>query len=205
MTIAREQITGVVLAGGRGSRMGGVDKGLQIVQGMPLAMHAVLRLRPQVGELMITANRNLGAYEALGVPVWPDRLPGFQGPLAGFLAGLERCRTPYMATVPCDSPRFPEDLVARLAQVLQQDDAEIAMAAVHEQGRVRAQPVFCLMKVGLMESLARFIDDGERKVDRWTARCRCVQVLFDDAQAFYNANTPADLQHLQTDTPVPRS
>ena len=205
MTIAREQITGVVLAGGRGSRMGGVDKGLQVVQGMPLAMHAVLRLRPQVGELMITANRNLGAYESMGVPVWPDRLPGFQGPLAGFLAGLERCRTPYMATVPCDSPRFPEDLVARLAQALQQDNAEIAMAAVHEQGRTRAQPVFCLMKAELMDSLARFIDDGERKVDRWTARHRCVQVLFDDAQAFHNVNTPADLQHLQADTPVPRS
>jgi molybdopterin-guanine dinucleotide biosynthesis protein A len=201
MTIAREQITGVVLAGGRGSRMGGVDKGLQIVQGMPLAMHAVLRLRPQVGELMITANRNLGAYEALGVPVWPDRLPGFQGPLAGFLAGLERCRTPYMATVPCDTPRFPEDLVARLAHALRQDDAEIAMAAVHEQGRTRAQPVFCVMKAELMDSLARFIDDGERKVDRWTARHRCVQVLFDDAQAFHNVNTPADLQHLQADTP----
>jgi molybdenum cofactor guanylyltransferase len=205
MTIAREQITGVVLAGGRGSRMGGVDKGLQVVQGMPLAMHAVLRLRPQVGELMITANRNLGAYEAMGVPVWPDRLPGFQGPLAGFLAGLERCRTPYMATVPCDSPRFPEDLVARLAQALQQDDAEIAMAAVHEQGRTRAQPVFCLMKAELMNSVVRFIDDGERKVDRWTARHRCVQVLFDDTLAFHNVNTPADLQHLQADTPVPRS
>ena len=94
MTLAREQITGVVLAGGRGSRMGGVDKGLQIVQGMPLAMHAVLRLSPQVGELMINANRNLGAYEAMGVPVWPDPLPDFAGPLAGFLAGLERCETP---------------------------------------------------------------------------------------------------------------
>ena len=201
MTIAREQITGVVLAGGRGSRMGGVDKGLQVVHGVPLAMHAVLRMRPQVGELMITANRNLGAYEAMGVPVWPDRLPGFQGPLAGFLAGLERCRTPYMATVPCDSPRFPEDLVARLAQALQQDDAEIAMAAVHEQGCTRVQPVFCLMKAELMDSLARFIDEGERKVDRWTARHRCVQVLFDDAQAFHNVNTPADLQQLQVDTP----
>jgi molybdopterin-guanine dinucleotide biosynthesis protein A len=201
MTIAREQITGVVLAGGRGSRMGGVDKGLQVVHGVPLAMHAVLRLRPQVGELMITANRNLGTYEAMGVPVWPDRLPGFQGPLAGFLAGLERCRTPYMATVPCDSPRFPEDLVARLAQALQRDDAEIAMAAVHEQGRTRAQPVFCLMKAELMDSLVRFIDDGERKVDRWTARHRCVQVLFDDAQAFHNVNTPADLQQLQVDKP----
>jgi len=201
MTRAREQITGLVLAGGRGSRMGGVDKGLQMFQGMPLAMHAVLRLGPQVGELMINANRNLGAYEAMGVPVWPDPLPDFPGPLAGFLAGLERCETPYLATVPCDTPYFPEDLVARLGQALVEADAEIAMAAAHEEGRVRVQPVFCLMKAELMESLVRYIESGQRKIDRWTAQHRCVEVLFDDARAFFNANTLADLQQLQIDAP----
>ena len=126
--IDRQDITGLVLAGGRGSRMGGVDKGLQKHQGMPLAMHAMLRLAPQVGHVMINANRNLGAYESMGVPVWPDALADYPGPLAGFLAGLEHCETPYLVTVPCDSPLFPEDLVDRLAQALAERDAEIAMA-----------------------------------------------------------------------------
>src|SRR5947209_14549865 len=124
--IARDDITGLVLAGGRGSRMGGVDKGLQPHRGMPLAMQALLRLAPQVGALMINANRNLGAYESMGVPVWPDALPDYAGPLAGFLAGLERCETPYLVTVPCDSPLFPPDLVERLLAALERDDAEIA-------------------------------------------------------------------------------
>ena len=107
MSIDRQQITGLVLAGGRGSRMGGVDKGLQNHQGVPLALHALLRLQPQVGEVMINANRNLGAYESMGVPVWPDAQADFPGPLAGVLAGLERCETPYLVTVPCDTPNFP--------------------------------------------------------------------------------------------------
>ena len=112
--IEASDITGVILAGGRGSRMGGVDKGLQNFNGMPMALHALMRLAPQVGEVMINANRNLGAYDAMGVPVWPDALPDYPGPLAGFLTGLERCETPYLVTVPCDSPLFPTDLVARL-------------------------------------------------------------------------------------------
>ena len=144
--IDRDDITGLILAGGRGSRMGGVDKGLQAHLGMPLAMHALLRLSPQVGEMMINANRNLAAYESMGAPVWPDALPDYPGPLAGFLAGLEHCETPYLATVPCDSPHFPEDLVARLAERLDADDAEIAIAATREDGELRLQPVFCLMK-----------------------------------------------------------
>jgi molybdopterin-guanine dinucleotide biosynthesis protein A len=114
--IEPSDVTGLVLAGGRGSRMGGVDKGLQNHRGVPLALHALLRLQPQVGALMVNANRNLGAYEAFGAPVWPDPIDGFVGPLAGFLAGLERCETPWMVTVPCDSPAFPEQLVERLAQ-----------------------------------------------------------------------------------------
>ena len=196
--IAREDITGLVLAGGRGSRMGGADKGLQNYRGVPLALHALLRLGPQVGHVMLNANRNLGAYEALGAPVWPDALPDFAGPLAGFLTGLEQCETPYLVTVPCDSPQFPLDLVARLAQALEAQDAEIAMAATLEDGVMRTQPVFCLMKAQLMESLVRFTAAGERKIDRWTAQHRCVEVPFEDAQAFFNANTLAELQQLQT-------
>src|SRR5450432_4054443 len=105
-TIGKDRITGLVLAGGRGSRMGGVDKGLQNFRGMPLAMHALLRLQAQVGETLLNANRNIAAYESMGVPVWPDAVPDYPGPLAGFLAGLERCETPYLAIVPCDSPLF---------------------------------------------------------------------------------------------------
>ena len=191
-------VTGLVLAGGRGSRMGGVDKGLQIHQGTPMALHALLRLGPQVGELMVNANRNLGAYESMGVPVWPDALPDYPGPLAGFLAGLERCETPYLVTVPCDSPLFPGDLVARLADALEADGAEIAMAATREGDELRAQPVFCLMHASVMESLVRFTASGRRKIDAWTAECRTVLVPFEDAAAFANANTESELRALQS-------
>lgn len=190
-------ITGLILAGGRGSRMGGVDKGLQNHAGAPLAMHALMRLGPQVGAVMINANRNLGAYEAFGVPVWPDADSDYAGPLSGFLAGLEHCDTPYLVTVPCDSPLFPDDLVQRLAAALVEHDAEIAMAATREGGALQVQPVFCLMKTGLLESLIRFTQNGQRKIDKWTAQHRCVEVPFDDAHAFANANTMAELQQLQ--------
>ena len=196
-TIPVEDITGLVLCGGRGSRMGGVDKGLQNHLGMPLALHALLRLQPQVGAVMINANRNLAAYESMGVPVWPDPVADYPGPLAGWLAGLERCETPYMVTVPCDTPAFPDDLVARLAAALVAEDADIAMAATLEDGIVQVQPVFCLMKATLMESLVRYLGEGQRKIDRWTGQHRCAQVLFDDPAAFFNANTPQDLARLQ--------
>ena len=195
--IDKNDITGLILAGGRGSRMGGVDKGLQNHHGVPLAMHALMRLSPQVGEILINANRNLGAYESMGVPVWPDSLADYAGPLAGFLTGLERCETPYLVTVPCDSPLFPTDLVARLAQALEAADAEIAMAATMEDGVMQVQPVFCLMKSEVLESLVRFTQSGQRKIDKWTATLRCVEVPFEDAQAFANANTPDELKALQ--------
>ena len=195
--IDRDDITGLILAGGRGSRMGGVDKGLQAHHGMPLAMHALLRLAPQVGEVLINANRNLAAYESMGAPVWPDALPDYPGPLAGFLAGLEHCATPYLATVPCDSPNFPDDLVARLADRLDAEGAEIAIAATRENGELRLQPVFSLMKASVLESLVRFTGGGQRKIDAWTATLHEVVVEFDDASAFVNANTLAELRQLQ--------
>lgn len=200
--ITATDITGIILAGGRGSRMGGSDKGLQNFRGMPMAMQTLLRLSPQVGEVMINANRNLSAYESFGVPVWPDSMADYPGPLAGFLTGLERCETPYLLTVPCDTPLFPLDLAQRLAQALEREDAEIAMAAAREQdGQLRAQPVFCLLKRELMESLVRFTQGGGRKIDAWTAQHKTAVVPFDqpgDApQAFFNANTLAELHRLE--------
>ena len=189
-------MTAVILAGGRGSRMGGVDKGLENFNGVPLALHTLRRLSLQVGSVMINANRNLAAYESMGVAVWPDPLADYPGPLAGWLAGLEHCQTPYMMTVPCDTPGFPADLAARLAQALTREGAEIAMAATMENGQLQLQPVFCLLKSGLIESLAAYLDSGERKIDRWTAQQRCALALFDDAAAFANANTLLELQRL---------
>ena len=204
--VPRHQITGLVLAGGRGSRMGGLDKGLQLHHGLPLAQHALQRMAAQVGPLMINANRNLDAYAeigaAMGAPVCTDVLPDYAGPLAGFLAGLERCTTPYLATVPCDSPLFPADLVERLAQALTDANAEIAMATTLEGGVQQVQPVFCLMKAGLKASLAAFTASGQRKIDRWTAQHRCIEFGFDDARAFFNANTLDELQQLQPTHPT---
>jgi molybdopterin-guanine dinucleotide biosynthesis protein A len=202
MAIKPEDITGLVLCGGRGTRMGGVDKGLQNHHGMPLALHALLRLQLQVGQAMINANRNLAAYESMGVPVWPDPVADYPGPLAGWLAGIEHCDTPWMLTVPCDTPNFPADLAARLAAAAEAQGAEIAMAATFEDGRQQRQPVFCLLQTSLLESLVKALQAGERKIDRWTAQHRCVEVVFDDAAAFFNANTPQDLQALAA-TPPP--
>ena len=197
MPIASDDITGLILAGGRGTRMGGVDKGLQNHQGLPLALHALLRLQPQVGAVMLNANRNLAAYEAMGVPVWPDPMADFAGPLAGWLAGLEHCSTPWLLTVPCDTPAFPLDLAARLAAAASAEGTDIAMAATLEDGRVQAQPVFCLLRSSLLESLVAYLHSGQRKIDRWTAQHRVATVVFDDATMFFNANTADDLRALQ--------
>lgn len=201
-----EAVTGLILAGGRGTRMGGTDKGLQNFRGLPLALHTLMRLQMQQGqpmaEVMINANRNLSAYEAFGTAVWPDTLDGFAGPLAGFMTGLERCETPLLLTVPCDTPLFPLDLVQRMHQALRREQADLAMAAAcEEDGQLRAQPVFCLMRVELLESLVAFTHQGGRKIDAWTALHRTVLVPFnephDSAQAFLNANTAAQLQSLE--------
>jgi molybdopterin-guanine dinucleotide biosynthesis protein A len=198
-------ITGLILAGGRGSRMGGIDKGLQNFHGLPLALQTLMRLQLQsqpLQEVLINANRNLSAYESLGVPVWPDSIDGFAGPLAGFLTGLERCETPLLLTVPCDTPLFPLDLVERLVQALDTQDADLAMAAALEaDGTVRPQPVFSLLKIELLESLVKFTQGGGRKIDAWTGQHRCAVVAFDlpgdNVNAFANANTLAELQQLE--------
>lgn len=188
--------------------MGGVDKGLQGFNGMPLALHTLTRLQlgGGVGPVMINANRNLAAYESFGVAVWPDGLADYAGPLAGFLTGLERCETPYLLTVPCDTPLLPLDLASRLAHALEAEEAEIAMAAAPEVGRdgllqLRTQPVFCLLRVELLESLVHFTQNGGRKIDAWTALHKTALVAFDapddNPQAFFNANTLAELHQLE--------
>jgi molybdopterin-guanine dinucleotide biosynthesis protein A len=196
-SIPSDDITGVVLAGGRGTRMGGGDKGLQNHLGMPLALHGVLRLQRQVGTVMIAANRNLAAYEAMGVSVWPDATPDCPGPLAGLLTGLERCETPWLLAVPCDAPDFPEDLAERLAQALAGNDADIAVAAAREHGTVSPKPEFCLLRAMLLEDLMAALQAGERDIERWTGRHRRVVVEFDDPDAFFDANTPQELHRLQ--------
>lgn len=209
-TIAPHDITGLILAGGRGSRMGGVDKGLQNFNGIPLALQTLMRLGPQVESVMVNANRNLSAYESFGAAVWPDASADFAGPLSGFLVGLERAETPYVLTVPCDTPRLPLDLAERLAAALAHANADIAMAAApetddHGVTHVRTQPVFCLMKIELSESLVKFTHAGGRKIDAWTAQHHTVVVPFDaptdDPLAFANVNTLTDLQALENAAP----
>jgi molybdopterin-guanine dinucleotide biosynthesis protein A len=201
--INQKEISGLILAGGRGTRMGGIDKGLQVHLGLPLAQHALERLSPQVGALMLNANRNLPTYQAMGVPVWQDEMPEFPGPLAGMLAGLMHCDTPYLVTVPCDSPNFPTDLVARLARGLVDASADLATAYTREAGELRAQPVFCLIRIELRDSLRAFIESGERKTGLFAARHRGTKVVFDDAAAFANANTLDELAELQINPRLP--
>jgi molybdopterin-guanine dinucleotide biosynthesis protein A len=210
--IAAHEISAMILAGGLGRRMGGIDKGLQEFKGTPLVWRILCRLRQSnsIGEFMINANRNLDDYQTMGVPVWPDSLADHPGPLAGFLTGLTHCRTPYLLTVPCDTPRLPIDLASRLAQALYADNADVAMAVAPELDadgslHLRPQPVFCLLKRSLAESLATFMVGGGRKVRAWTALHRTTLVTFDraddDTMAFCNANTLAELQQLEHTTP----
>ena len=186
----RSRITGVVLAGGLGRRMGGVDKGLQELDGRPLVAHVIARLAPQVGSLLINANRNTERYAAFGHPVVADAIDGFAGPLAGLHAALAAATTPYVVTAPCDSPFLPDDLVSRLFAALTANAAQIAVARTGEQ----AHPVFCLCRRELLPSLAAWLQAGERRFGGWTATLAAVEVAFDDQPAaFENINTREEL------------
>ena len=189
-----DEVTGVVLAGGQGSRMGGVDKGLQPFRGRPMVAHVLERLAPQVGAILVNANRNAEAYGAFGHRVIADEIAGFAGPLAGFERGLAHARTPYVVTVPCDSPFLPQDLVARLGAALEAQDAQLAVAKTGDQ----AHPVFSLMRRDVHASLESFLASGQRKIDRWYGALRVVEVAFDDeADAFLNINTREELASLE--------
>ncbi len=206
--IEPHDITALVLAGGRGTRMGGVDKGLQLFCGVPLALHAARRVRPQVAGVMLNANRHLDEYRAWGLPVWPDEPADFAGPLAGFAAGLAHCPTPWLLALPCDTPLFPADLAARLAAAALAAGAPLATAAAPEDvregaapGAPRAHPVFCLMQAALLPDLLAFMAAGGRRVQQWSARHGGAHASFDQpgdaGRAFANANTAEQLRALQ--------
>ena len=194
MKIHIDQITGLVLAGGRGTRMGTVDKGLQTFRGAPMALHVLMRLKPQVCALMINANQNIGPYEGFGVPVWPDQIGGFAGPLAGLHTGLSQCDTDYLVTAPFDSPFLPEDLVERLADALAEQDADLAVAVTGSGETRQPHPVFCLAMAALLPHLTQFLQEGGRKFDAWYATLRTAEVQFPDEAAFRNINTLEELR-----------
>ena len=181
-------ITGLVLAGGQGRRMGGVDKGLQPLRGRPMVQWALERLAPQVDEVLINCNQNLDEYRKLGKRLVPDEIGGFAGPLAGLHAGLKAAAHPLVVTVPCDSPFLPTDLVARLHAAL--SDRDLAVAKTGDQ----AHPVFALVKKSVAPNLEAFLSSGGRKIDAWYASLNVIEVHFDDeAHAFRNINTPEEL------------
>jgi molybdopterin molybdotransferase len=198
-----ESISGLILAGGRGTRMGHVDKGLQPFRGKPMAAHVLERLAPQVATVAINANQNPGAWASFGVPVWADDTPGFAGPLAGLEAGMRRCRTPYLLTAPCDSPFLPLDLAKCLFAALQAEDADVAYAATQEAGMLpQAHPVFCLVKTSLLPILSEYLAKGGRKMDGWYKNLKAIEVIFDDADAFRNINTLDELRGLDPAAPA---
>ena len=190
-----EKITGVVLAGGLGRRMGGIDKGLQELRGQPMVHWVVERLAPQVDELLINANQNGERYAAFGHRVVPDQIPDFAGPLAGLHAALSAASHPLVATAPCDSPFLPADLIARLFQALTATGADLAVARTFDQ----PHPVFCLCRRDVLPHLTEFLAGGGRKIDRWYTTLKVVEVAFDDeADAFENINTREELGRFET-------
>ena len=192
----------MIIACGRGSRMGTVDKGLQPFRGEAMVVHVMRALAAQVGSVAINANQNLDAYAALGAPVWPDQLTGFEGPLAGLETGLRRCSTDLLASAPCDSPFLPADLVARLHAALLAAGADLALAETEEVAddgtlRIQPHPVFALVITSALAQLSRYLAGGGRRMDGWYGSIKVVRVRFDDAGAFRNINTLRELQQYQ--------
>lgn len=191
--IATRDITGVVLAGGRGSRLGGVDKGLVHLRGRPLIEYVIDALRPQVGNLLISANRNCDIYASYGYPVIADVMGDYDGPLAGMLSAMHHADTSYIVTVPCDVPALPANLVERLVAAMTMMHREACMASCAGQ----VQPVFALMRRTLADGLQEYLVAGERGVENWMHRQQAAIVDFPDHNAFANINTPEELQRLE--------
>lgn len=209
LEMKKYSVTGLILAGGKGSRMGGLDKGLEHFNGAPLALHALHRLKAQedtaISSFMLIANRNIAAYEAMGIPVRHDTIEGFVGPLAGILTGLQNCQTDLLLTVPCDCPNFPLNLAHKLLAAMTDEsfeiEIEIAMATSNDNdGQIRTQPVFCLMRTGLADNLAQYIQAGGRKIETWIKLQHYALVNFDShdnlSSSFANVNTLEELKLL---------
>jgi molybdopterin-guanine dinucleotide biosynthesis protein A len=205
LEMKKYSVTGLILAGGKGSRMGGLDKGLEHFNGTPLALHALHRLKAQedtaISSFMLIANRNTADYEAMGVPVRHDAIEGFAGPLAGILTGLQHCQTELLLTVPCDCPNFPLNLAHKLLAAMSDETIEIAMATSNDNdGQIRTQPVFCLMRTGLADNLAQYIQAGGRKIETWVKLQHYALVNFEShdnpSSYFANVNTLEELKLL---------
>ena len=196
-----DDVTGVVLAGGRGQRMGGVDKGLLLLAGRPLVARVLDRLQPQVGAVSISANRQVDSYAAFGHPVLADENGDFAGPLAGVLAALSACRTPWLLCVPCDAPMLPLDLAQRLHDAAAREEAVGAVACTGPgdgNGLLQqVQPTFLLLHQRLVLPLRETLARAERSVQRFAAAQGIVRVRFDDESAFANVNTPQDLASME--------
>lgn len=196
--ISSAAIAGVILAGGRGQRLGGVDKGLAPFRGRPLIEYAIAALRPQVSCLMISANRNQQTYAAYGFPVIADTRADYCGPLAGILSALHAADKPFLLSVPCDAPALSPVLVERLAAALAGADAGVSVAFC--DGKM--QPVFCLMRCTLAESLQEYLHEGGRTVGQWMRRQQAVMADFSDTpEAFENINTREILERLEMKRP----
>jgi len=187
-------VTGLVLAGGLARRMGGADKGLVPLAGRPMVEHVVDALRPQVGTILLSANRNLERYAALGYPVIADALDGYQGPLAGLATALRQHTTAFLVTVPCDAPLLPADLVRRLLAACEASDADVAVASDGE----RQQSVFLLVRARVAPALESYLAGGGRKVDAWLSRVRAAVADFsDEPWAFVNVNDPGERERVE--------
>jgi molybdopterin-guanine dinucleotide biosynthesis protein A len=194
VTHHRSLVTGVILAGGQGRRMGGVDKGLKLLRGKPMVEWVIERFAPQVDEILVNANQNADAYGRYGHRVIPDAIGGFAGPLAGLHRGLSEAAHDLVATVPCDSPFLPSDLIARLRRALDERSAQLAVARTGDQ----PHPVFCLCRTSVLPGLTRFLESGGRKIDAWYSVLEVVEVAFDDeAEAFSNINTESELRNFE--------
>jgi molybdopterin-guanine dinucleotide biosynthesis protein A len=185
-----EDITVVILAGGKGRRMGGQDKGLVNYKNSSLVKHVIDAISQQSDKIIINANRNLDEYSAFGYPVVEDTLNDFQGPLAGFLAAMSNVSTDYILTMPCDGPVIIEDYVNKMKQGLNESTADLAIASDGS----RMQPVYALIPLKLAGSLQQFLKTGERKIDLWYQQHNFTLVEFDDSEFFTNINTPQDLK-----------
>jgi molybdopterin-guanine dinucleotide biosynthesis protein A len=195
----QKEITGVILAGGRAQRMGGIDKGLILLNGKPMVEHVIAALRAEIDYLLINANRNLEQYAAFGYPVVPDIMEGYLGPLAGMASGMRACVTRYIVTAPCDSPLVANNLVRRLYETLTREGADISVAHDGE----RMHPVFALMRRDLLPSLLDFLNAGQRKIDRWYAQHRLAVAYFrDQPEAFRNVNSPEERAELESELEV---